>query len=481
MKVLLMSLLLVLSLSCFSQQRYPVHVKVVMTTDLLDTFYLTKLGLNTTLDFNPDYRLAVKPYDSIETDIKITGAGFYRIDDGFFGHKIFLKPYDSVRLQLTKRKDFHQNVTNNTFMRTPNVLSAQAKHPGNLSFFDETYKLVKLPVKFGQVENEKPLAYKKRCDSTWAIKMNMLTKYQKKNLVSDTFVRYASKELEADYILSLCTILGYMPKSSIPASFFSVADTLHFNESVFAVSNEEYVEAASVYNYYISNDFNPKNWYSNLANEYRTIQEEHTGLVRDRLSGWSLEDYIDKDYPGFDSLYTSFLLTCENQRIRTEVENKVSSYQMLPKKDTLKKVNWQDVLSYTIVMNSENKKMVLPEVLNQNKLTVIDCWATWCGPCRQEMPYLHRIEEMVKDSVQFLYLSFDKSEEDWRQFFNFKKAEKGNYFVYSSFSSLFSQYFQIKTIPRYILLSKNGEFVIDDKMPYPVMRDDFMSILHKNM
>lgn len=37
------------------------------------------------------------------------------------------------------------------------------------------------------------------------------------------------------------------------------------------------------------------------------------------------------------------------------------------------------------------------DLLKQNKVTVINFWATWCAPCREEMPSLSKLIESVKE------------------------------------------------------------------------------------
>ncbi len=64
------------------------------------------------------------------------------------------------------------------------------------------------------------------------------------------------------------------------------------------------------------------------------------------------------------------------------------------------------------IKNSKNVKVTKDSILKANKVTVINFWATWCIPCREEIMTINKIisEPEFKD-IQFISISIDKKED----------------------------------------------------------------------
>ena len=50
------------------------------------------------------------------------------------------------------------------------------------------------------------------------------------------------------------------------------------------------------------------------------------------------------------------------------------------------------------------------EKINQNKLVLVDFFATWCGPCRMQGPILERVKDELGDQVEIYKLDVDEAE-----------------------------------------------------------------------
>jgi thiol-disulfide isomerase/thioredoxin len=99
------------------------------------------------------------------------------------------------------------------------------------------------------------------------------------------------------------------------------------------------------------------------------------------------------------------------------------------------------------------------------KFVYIDVWATWCGPCRAEIPFLKKVEEKYHDkNIAFVSISVDvdKDLEKWKKFVEEKQLGGIQLFADKNWNSDFMKSFSINSIPRFILIDPSGKVVSAD-------------------
>ena len=50
------------------------------------------------------------------------------------------------------------------------------------------------------------------------------------------------------------------------------------------------------------------------------------------------------------------------------------------------------------------------EMINGEQLTLVDFFATWCGPCKMMHPILEQLKEKMGDDIRLLKVDVDKNE-----------------------------------------------------------------------
>jgi len=94
----------------------------------------------------------------------------------------------------------------------------------------------------------------------------------------------------------------------------------------------------------------------------------------------------------------------------------------------------------------------------KGKYLYIDMWATWCGPCKQELPYLKELEKKMEGkNITFLGLSTDQNKADWENMV--KSGELSGTQLLLGRGSQFQQDYNINGIPHFILLDPEGKIV----------------------
>ena len=91
----------------------------------------------------------------------------------------------------------------------------------------------------------------------------------------------------------------------------------------------------------------------------------------------------------------------------------------------------------------------------KGRYVYIDIWATWCAPCREELPHLQMLEKAFQGTnISFVSISTDQDEAKWKQ--TVKDEKMGGIQLHTGGDEDFLNAFRVKGIPRFILINPEG-------------------------
>ncbi len=114
----------------------------------------------------------------------------------------------------------------------------------------------------------------------------------------------------------------------------------------------------------------------------------------------------------------------------------------------------------------------------KGKTIFINLWATWCGPCRVEMPSIQKLYETAdKDKVVFIMLALDQKD-PFRKVSKFIEDKQFTFPVYYPASTL-PQILQVPTIPTTFVIGPDGKVVHKQVGVANYDTEEFRTFLHQ--
>ncbi len=102
--------------------------------------------------------------------------------------------------------------------------------------------------------------------------------------------------------------------------------------------------------------------------------------------------------------------------------------------------------------NSKNKKISLNDY--KSNIVIINFWATWCAPCKEEMPHLNKLKYKFKD-IEIIPINIADEELKKSKIF-FEELNINNLEIFYGSSLELAKEFKLRGIPTTIIVDKEG-------------------------
>jgi len=167
------------------------------------------------------------------------------------------------------------------------------------------------------------------------------------------------------------------------------------------------------------------------------------------------------DTKKLEALYNSLDESVKNTAPGKEIKTRLGQAKMPSVGATAPAVgspNWRADFS---APNPEGKIVSLKESLG--KVTIVDFWASWCGPCRQENPNVVALyKELHSKGLNIIGVSLDKDADAWKQAI----AKDGLTWTHVSnlkhWAEPIAKQYNVEAIPATFILDANGKVVAQD-------------------
>lgn len=183
------------------------------------------------------------------------------------------------------------------------------------------------------------------------------------------------------------------------------------------------------------------------------------------------------DTKKLEALYNSLDESIKNTAPGKEIKTRLGQAKMPSVGATAPAVgspNWRADFS---APNPEGKVVSLKESLG--KVTIVDFWASWCGPCRQENPNVVALyKELHSKGLNIIGVSLDKDAAAWKQAI----AKDG--LIWTHVSNLkhweepIAKQYNVEAIPATFILDANGKVVAQD-LRGPALKEKIVALLAK--
>lgn len=299
-----------------------------------------------------------------------------------------------------------------------------------------------------------PEQFSLQVDSVSAAKTSFLNKNADK--VSDSFITYLENDIRycaaQEKIYYARRYASKLIKEKNNYFDFLKAIQIQNNQATHVMHYHEFIDN------YINYLYLKKIW--SVGADYKNDYIEKYYIAKSELSGEALEYFLTENLKlGIDS-------NTEKEKFKEIVAEFLSENYSEKSKN---------ILRQTLSAFNENyiaKGKVAPEFHLKNindkfyslsdfgkDYIILDFWASWCGPCRKEIPKMIELSEKFGDKAHFVFISIDKNKSNWEKA-NKQLGIPEPSLLIDSLSTVNYGFKDSESVPFYLVLDKNKKVIL---------------------
>ncbi len=366
------------------------------------------------------------------------------------GEKIYLNKDEKNQLVFSIKGDIQRTNELNFFNYLINRYKSLYNYLPTLSYHKEVASIDKFKIKLSEIATNKEN------------RIRFLDSFPN---LSDNFRDIAKNEILSsalsDTILLIWSNRYILQKEDLYNKFiyeklYSIKNTGYLLNSIYLFSCQQLINLSTTkfLNYELRDSLD-------IVKRYKFIQENLNGTLKEYLISNTFYTALTNSIPISEDFYSKFISTCQDKNFTFLLERKLYDKKLmsLPSntKSILLSIDGKTTLDFQNLLNSYKGKYVY-----------IDFWASWCAPCRVEMPFSNNLKHVLKNKdIVFIYLSTDENISSWKNASDDENIDPLNsYLILNSFNSPLISKYKIQTIPRYILFDREGRLLnIDAPRP----------------
>ncbi|MCB9425595.1 MAG: AhpC/TSA family protein [Flavobacteriales bacterium] len=147
--------------------------------------------------------------------------------------------------------------------------------------------------------------------------------------------------------------------------------------------------------------------------------------------------------------------------LSSELKHTVKGKSITDAYENLTRVEVRKKAPFFTGATPDGKALSLTDV--KGKVTLIDFWASWCGPCRKESPYLVKTYNDFKDKgLSIISISLDENKDNWKEAITTDHLNWHHVSNLKGWNEPIAQLYNVKGIPAAFLMDENGVIVAKD-------------------